>query len=66
MAKRVRNEWTMTPVQALLGRRVGFKSHWKYWATGLTCAFAAGTASGVKIMRQVRDRGRGGGEPQSG
>lgn len=52
-ATRRSNEWTMTPLQAMLGPRVGFRRHWKYWATGLSGAFVVGTFSGIKIGHQA-------------
>lgn len=51
--------WTMTPVQATLGRRVGFRNHWKYWASGLGAAFVAGILSGIKIGHQIWRRKHG-------
>jgi hypothetical protein len=55
----------MTPVQATLGRRVGFRNHWKYWAFGLGCAFVAGILSGIKIGQQVWHRRRSDDSAQS-
>jgi hypothetical protein len=51
---RPRDQWTVTPVQAVLGRRVGFRNHWLYWAVGLSLMFVVGLAQGIKIGRHRR------------
>lgn len=51
---RAQDHWTMTPVQAVLGRRVGFRSHWLYWVIGLSLTFVVGLVQGIKIGRNRR------------
>lgn len=47
--------WAITPLQAILGRRVRF--HWLRWAFGIGFMGAIGVGLGVKI-------GRGFGQPR--
>ena len=51
---RIKDHWTVTPVQAVLGRRVGFRNHWLHWACGLSLMFVVGLAQGIKIGRHRR------------
>jgi hypothetical protein len=44
--------WTVTPVQAVIGRRFGLRYQWKYWAGGMASAWAAGLVWGIKIGRR--------------
>jgi hypothetical protein len=50
-----RHGWTVTPVQAVLGRRFGLRYQWKYWAGGMASAWAAGLVWGIKIGRRPQD-----------
>ena len=49
---RARHTWTVTPVQVVLGRRIGFRHHWRHWAGGLAFMYAVGVVKGIKIGRE--------------
>lgn len=49
---RARNSWVVTPVQAIIGRRVGFRNHLPHWAGGLAFMYVAGVVTGRKIGRE--------------
>jgi hypothetical protein len=55
---KARDDWTVTPTQAILGRRIGFRHHWSHWASGLTFMFGIGIIQGIKIGRHPRRRAR--------
>ena len=51
---RIKDHWTVTPVQAVLGRRVGFRNHWLYWASGLSLMFVVGNRADSHDLRAGR------------
>jgi hypothetical protein len=54
--RRLRHGWTITPVQAVIGRRVGFRYHWAHWIIGLALMYVIGVAKGFKLGRDRRAR----------
>lgn len=46
--------WAVTPLQGILGRRMGIRYHWFYWAAGLGFSGVIGVALGIKIGRGSR------------
>ncbi len=46
-----RQSWTLTPVQGVIGRRVGIRYHWIQFVGGLAVVYVIGVVKGVKIGR---------------
>jgi hypothetical protein len=54
--RRLRSGWTITPVQAVIGRRMGLRYHWVQWVVGLVLVYVIGIAKGFKLGRDRRSK----------